>query len=439
MNTIYALSSAAGRAGVAVIRLSGDGAGAAVKALTGKPLPSARQAVLTRFIEPQSRQPIDRGLLLWFEGPASFTGEDVAELHLHGGRAVVSAMLSALARLPGLRAAEPGEFTRRAFEQGKLDLTEVEGLADLINADTEAQRRQALRQMEGALGRLYEGWRARLIRLMAYAEAEIDFPDEDLPDSLLIRLAPEIADLANAIQTHLDDGGCGERLRDGVDVAIIGPPNVGKSSLLNALAGRDVAIVSDEAGTTRDVLEVRLDLDGVAVTLADTAGLREAAGAIEQEGVRRALQRAEAADLRIVVAAPGPDGHMLGNYNLARDGDLLVWNKLDLGVAPVGVSVSVSTVSGEGIEALLSLLTTRVSFVHEAMEHPMITRARHRECLVECAAYLDRASTGLATQQANEFLAEDLRLAGRALGRITGRVDVEDLLDVVFRDFCIGK
>lgn len=439
MTTIYALSSAAGRAGVAVIRLSGAGAGAAVMALTGKPLPQARHATLTRFIEPRSGQPIDRGLLLWFEHPASFTGEDVAELHVHGGRAVVNALLSALAQVPGLRAAEPGEFTRRAFENGKLDLTEVEGLADLINADTDAQRRQALRQMEGALGRLYEGWRARLIRLMAYAEAEIDFPDEDLPDSLLVRLAPEIVDLANAIQTHLDDGGRGERLRDGVDVAIIGPPNVGKSSLMNALAGRDVAIVSDEAGTTRDVLEVRLDLDGVAVTLADTAGLREAGGQIEQEGVRRALRRAEAADLRIVVAAPGPDGHMLGNYNLAREGDILVWNKLDLGTSPVGVSVSVSTVSGEGIEALLALLTDRVSFAHEAVEHPMITRARHREGLLDCVTYLKRVETGLSTHQAAEFLAEDLRLAGRALGRITGRVDVEDLLDVVFRDFCIGK
>lgn len=439
MNTIYALSSAAGRAGVAVIRLSGQEAGAAVRAMTGRELPPPREAKLCRFLDPATGAALDRGLLLWFEGPASFTGEDVAELHLHGGRAVINAVLAVLARLPGLRAAEPGEFTRRAFEQGKLDLTEVEGLADLINADTDAQRRQALRQMEGALGRLYEEWRARLIRLMAYAEAEIDFPDEDLPDSLLIRLAPEIADLANAIQTHLDDGGRGERLRDGVEIAIIGPPNVGKSSLLNALAGRDVAIVSDEAGTTRDVLEVRLDLGGVPVVLADTAGLREAAGAIEQEGVRRALARAEAADLRLVVAAPGSDGHMLGNYNMALDDDIRVWNKADIGPAPVGVSVSVSAASGDGIDALLTLLTEKVSAAYEASEHPMITRARHREGLKECASYLARVSSGLSNQHPAELLAEDLRLAGRALGRITGRVDVEDLLDVVFRDFCIGK
>ena len=439
MNTIYALSSAAGRAGVAVIRLSGDQSRDAVMALTGQPLPAARQARLTRFINPTTRQPIDRGLLLWFEGPASFTGEDVAELHLHGGRAVVNAMLAALAGIEGLRAAEPGEFTRRAFEQGKLDLTEVEGLADLINADTEGQRRQALRQMEGALGQLYESWRVRLIRLLAYAEAEIDFPDEDLPDSLMARLGPEIADLGHAIQKHLDDGGRGERLRDGVEIAIIGPPNVGKSSLRNALAGRDVAIVSDEAGTTRDVLEVRLDLGGVPVTLADTAGLREAAGAIEQEGVRRALQRAEAADVRLLVAAPGPDGQMLGNHDLALEGDILVWNKQDLGAAPVGVSVSVCASNGEGIDALLDLLAQRVGFVYEAVEHPMITRARHREGLKACVAHLELVSTGLATQQPVELLAEDLRLAGRSLGRITGRVDIEDLLDVVFRDFCIGK
>lgn len=439
METIYALSSAAGRAGVAVIRLSGPASRAAVIALTGKAPPASHRVALRRFGNGDGGVTIDRGLLLWFEGPSSFTGEDVAEFHLHGGRAVVAAMLARLASIDGLRAAEPGEYTRRAFENGKLDLTSVEGLADLINADTEAQRRQALRQMEGALGLLYEDWRGRLIRLLAYAEAEIDFPDEDLPDSLLKKLRPEITSLASQIQMHLDDGGRGERLRDGVEVVILGPPNVGKSSLMNALAGRDVAIVSAEAGTTRDIVEVRLDLGGVPVTLADTAGLREADGAIEQEGVRRALARAEKADLRIVVSAPLEGGGISGDYSLAQAGDLRVWNKMDLMPTQETQVISLSAARGAGVDAFLAALTERVSFVYEASEHPMITRARHREGLSDCQSFLTRVAEGLETDALPELIAEDLRLAARSLGRITGRVDVEDLLDVVFRDFCIGK
>jgi tRNA modification GTPase len=344
-------------------------------------------------------------------------------------------MLRALSALPGLRAAAPGEFTRRAFENGKLDLTEVEGLADLIDAETEAQRIQALRQMEGALGRLYEGWRARLIKALAYAEAEIDFPDEDVPGGLTRKLLPEIEALAAEIAAHLDDGRKGERLRDGIEVAIIGPPNAGKSSLLNRLAGREAAIVSEEAGTTRDVLEVRLDLGGVPVTLADTAGLREAAGAVEREGVRRALARAEAADLRLVIAAPGAGG----DFSLAREGDIRIVNKLDLGGdVPPGV-LGVSALTGQGLDILEAVLRERVGAAYEAREHPMITRARHREGLGDCAASLARAGEALKAERAAELAAEDLRLAARALGRITGRVDVEDLLDVIFRDFCIGK
>jgi len=430
LETIYALSTAPGRAGVAVLRVSGPHACAALEALTGRGVPRPRAATLRRFIDPETQAPLDRGLALFFPAPASFTGEDVVELHLHGGRAVVAGMLAALARLPGLRAAAPGEFTRRAFENGKLDLTEVEGLADLIDAETEAQRKQALRQMEGALGKLYEGWRARLVRLLAHAEAEIDFPDEEVPGDLIARLGPEIGQLRSEIAAHLDDGRRGELLRDGVEVAIVGPPNVGKSSLLNRLAGRDAAIVSDEAGTTRDVLEVRLDIGGVPVTLADTAGLREAAGAIEREGVRRALERAEKADLRLVVAAPDA-----GDFALARNGDIKVLNKIDLGAdIPAGV-IGVSAATGAGLDALEAALRVCVGAAFEASEHPVITRARHREGLGECAAALARAGEGGDT----DLTAEDLRLAARALGRITGRVDVEELLDVIFRDFCIGK
>ena len=430
METIYALSSASGRAGVAVLRVSGPRARAALEALTGEGVPRPRMAALRRFSDPETGAALDRGLALFFPAPASFTGEDVVELHLHGGRAVVTGVLSALARLPDLRAAAPGEFTRRAFENGKLDLTEVEGLADLIDAETEAQRVQALRQMEGALGQLYEGWRGRLVRLLAYAEAEIDFPDEEVPGDLIAKLGPEIARLQAGIAAHLDDGGRGERLRDGIEVAIVGPPNVGKSSLLNRLARREAAIVADEAGTTRDVLEVRLDIGGVPVTLADTAGLREAAGAVEREGVRRALERAERADLRLVVAAPDA-----GDFALARPGDIRLLNKIDLGAeVPAGV-IGVSAATGAGLDLLEAALAEKVGLAYGASEHPLITRARHREGLRECAAALARAGEGSEA----DLVAEDLRLAARALGRITGRIDVEELLDVIFRDFCIGK
>jgi tRNA modification GTPase len=439
LETIYALSSAGGRAGVAVIRVSGARAAAAVEALTGAAPGAARDMRLRRFRDPEDGAPLDRGLLLWFPNPQSFTGEDVAEFHVHGGRAVVAGLLAALGKVDGLRVAEAGEFTRRAFENGKLDLTEAEGLADLVDAETSAQRAQALRQMEGALGHLYESWRTTLVRLLAYAEADIDFGEEDEgADEALQGLGPRIEALANEIQIHLDDGRRGERLREGVEVAIIGPPNVGKSSLLNRLAGREAAIVSEEAGTTRDVLEVRLDLGGVPVTLADTAGLREATGAIEKEGIRRALARAESADLRLVmVAATGGEG-IAGDFALAREGDLRIVNKSDLGGGAED-ALAVSALTGEGIDAVVVALRERVVSLFGASEHPVITRARHREGLEACLAGLRRALDGLRSGRDGELVAEDLRLSMRALGRITGRVDVEDLLDVVFRDFCIGK
>ena len=441
METIYALSSAGGRAGVAVIRVSGPRVIFVLESLTGRGAPEARRAHLCRLVDPENGVELDQALVLYFAGPNSFTGEDVVEFHVHGGRAVVAGILGALSRFDDVRAAEPGEFTRRAFENGKLDLTAVEGLADLIDAETEGQRRQALRQMEGALGALYDGWRGRLLKLLAYAEAEIDFADEDLPDDLLARLGPELTGLANEIQIHLDDGHRGERLRDGVEVAIVGPPNVGKSSLLNRLARREAAIVSDEAGTTRDVLEVRLDLGGVPVTLADTAGLREAEGLVEKEGIRRGLARAESADLRLVMVARGPEGALEGNFDLARAGDLKILNKADRGSgAGLGEEVlTISALTGEGVDHLVGVLTEKVEALFGASENPVITRARHREGLVDCVEALARARMGLMGGLDPALVAEDLRIAMRALGRITGRVDVEDLLDVVFRDFCIGK
>ncbi|WP_395830036.1 tRNA uridine-5-carboxymethylaminomethyl(34) synthesis GTPase MnmE, partial [Elstera sp.] len=299
--TIIAVATAPGRAGVAVLRASGPQAGALAEALTRKPLPPAREAKLTGFYDPADGALLDRGLLLWFPAPGSFTGEDVAEFQVHGSRAVLAALLTAACSVPGVRLAEPGEFTRRAFDHGKLDLTEVEGLADLIDAETEAQRRQAVRQLDGALGALVTGWQARLMRALAHCEATIDFvEEEDVPADLLAATRPDLAALLGEMQTHLADGR-GERLRQGLTIVILGPPNAGKSSLLNALAGREAAIVSDRAGTTRDVIELHLDLGGYPVTLVDTAGLRETNDPIEAEGIRRARARADQADLALVL------------------------------------------------------------------------------------------------------------------------------------------
>lgn len=428
-DTIFALSTASGRSGVAIIRVSGPDAGGALERLSGEAKPAVRLAALRRFRDASGE--IDRGLVLWFEGPASFTGEDSAEFHVHGGRAIVEAMLSALAAIPGLRPAEPGEFTRRAVENGKLDLTRAEALADLIDAETEGQRRQALRQYEGVLYELYESWRTRLIAAVAWAEAAIDFADEEIPEDTFGKARTAIGEIAEEIQGHLDDRHRGELVRDGLNLTVIGNPNAGKSSLVNALAKRDAAIVSEVAGTTRDVIEVRLNLGGYLVTLADTAGLRETSDAIESEGVRRALARAEAADLVILLQ----DG--TAAKGAAFEGaDLVVWNKADLPWPEPHEGLKLSLKTGEGLDALLAALTAKVAQKLEApAEAPPVTRARHRHALEEAAVALVRA--GAATEP--ELMAEDARLAMRAIGRITGKVDVEDLLDVIFRDFCIGK
>jgi tRNA modification GTPase len=445
-DTIFAPATAPGRGGVAVIRVSGPAAGRAVEALGSGSIPPPRLATLARLTDPAGGEHIDTGLVLWFPAPRSFTGEDVAEFHIHGGRAVTAALLEALGRLPGLRPAEPGEFSRRAFENGKFDLTEAEAVADLVDAETSAQRRQALRQMEGELGRLYEGWRERLVRALAYAEADIDFPEEDLPSGLPDAVRPVLEALASEIADHLADGGRGERLREGIAIAILGAPNAGKSSLLNALARRDAAIVSERAGTTRDVVEVHLDLGGYPVLVADTAGLREVDDEIEGEGIRRALLRAERADLKLAVFdatdLPVVDARTAA---LIDERTIVVVNKADRvpGVDPAAVihaamvpgAFAVSAVTGQGLPALLDRLASLVEERFGLGGGPALTRARHRSALEECRAALMRAlSAGYA-----ELAAEDMRLAVRALGRITGRVDVEELLDVIFRDFCIGK
>jgi tRNA modification GTPase len=441
--TIFALSTARGAAAIAVIRVSGPAAGPALAALVGRPAPPPRRATRVTFRDPATGEALDDGLALWFPAPRSSTGEDLAELHLHGGRAVIEGVLAALAAIPGLRPAEPGEFTKRAFLNGKLDLTAAEGLGDLIAADTAAQRRQALRQMEGGLAALYDDWRARLIQALAWIEAEIDFPEEGLPADLAAKLRPELAALSAAIRAHLDDRRQGEVLRDGLSVAILGAPNVGKSSLLNALTRRDTAIVSAIAGTTRDIVEARIDLAGFPIILADTAGLRgvdlnSGGDPIEREGVRRARARAEHADLKLLIfdARVGPDAE---TRRLADADACLIANKIDLAAAKTWAgevqAIAVSALTGEGIDHLRAALLEEARTRMSGREAPVITRARHRLALEEVAAALDRALVASAP----ELLAEDVRLATRALGRITGRVEVEDLLDIIFRDFCIGK
>ena len=442
-DTIYAFSTAPGRAAIAVLRLSGPAAPDALRALGGK-LPKPRRAAVLSFADPASGEAIDRGLALYFPAPASHTGEDMAELHLHGGRAVAAAMLDALGKMPGLRLAEPGEFTRRAFLNGKLDLTEAEGVADLIAAETAAQRRQALRQASGATAKIYEDWRQRLLKAQARLEAEIDFPEEGLPDDLRRRAAEGIARLAAEIRAALEDHRGGEILRSGFEVAILGPPNAGKSSLMNALARREVAITASSAGTTRDVIEVALDLGGYPVIMADTAGLRAPSDAIEEEGVRRARYRAAHADLKLVVLDATKPGEARALAPLIARDTLLVANKMDLNPKDnaawadelgAGKAVRISVKSGAGLIELEARLREMVAARFSSAAAPLITRARHRQALEQCAASLAR----FPELAAPELAAEELRRAVRALGRITGRVEVEDLLDVLFREFCIGK
>jgi tRNA modification GTPase len=445
-DTIFAPATAAGRAAVAVIRISGPDAGEALRALAG-PRIAARRA-LVRKLRDGAGEPIDEALVLWMPGPASYTGEDVAELHLHGGPAVVGRVIRALQALD-LRLAEPGEFTRRAFEAGRLSLDQAEGVADLVDAETEAQARQAVAQLEGALGRRYARWRGMLAEALAQLEAAVDFPDEDLPEDLARRAEPRIARLEADLERALSDARRGERVREGYRIALIGAPNAGKSRLFNALLEREAAIVTPIPGTTRDVLEAALVLGGYKVLLADMAGLRETAETIEGEGVRRAAAWARDADLRLwIVDGAGFEGHWREASGLVQPCDGLVLSKADLCAGRDAAEASshgepaqlerlaISAETGAGLADLRDWLSRRVAADLTGAEFPPVTRARHETVLKDALAHLDRASRALSRP---ELAAEDLRLAARALERITGRIGAEDVLDVIFASFCIGK
>ncbi len=435
-DTIFALSSGRLPSGVAVVRLSGPQVRDSLTTMLGV-VPAPRTAKLC-FIRTPAGHVIDQGLVLYFPAPASFTGEDCAELHLHGGVATVSACLAALSSISGLRMAEAGEFTRRAFLMGKVDLTEAEGLADLVAAETEAQRVQALANARGGQRELYEGWRQRLIHARAMIEAEIDFADEgDVPGSVASAVWQDMEALSRDIERHLSRARAGEIVRNGLNVVILGAPNAGKSSLLNALAGRDVSIVTEEAGTTRDLVEARLDIGGFRVNLVDTAGIRENAGRIEALGIERALDRSAESDLILLVEdvmRPGSGPDAAGSAPILRVG-----LKCDLRseVLPDSYDAVVSALDGSGISELCALIGKFAAETRGNIAEAIPVRQRQAELLRECALHLKTALDSRETPL--EMRAEDLRLSGEALGRLTGRIDVEDLLDVVFSQFCIGK
>ncbi len=451
--TIFALSTGSLPAAIAIILISGPKTADIITQITQKKLPLPRLAQRNLLyiksgssdnLADQQAKILDEALVLWFPNPASFTGEDMAELHVHGSRAIVEVLIKELQQFPETRLAEAGEFTKRAFQHGKLDLTAVEGLADLIAAETEAQRRQALRQYQGELGKLYEIWRHALVHLAAYLEAYIDFPDEELPTELNNMVKQKLADLQTQIKNHLADGNRGQRIRQGLVLTIIGPPNAGKSSLINWLSRRDVAIVSPIAGTTRDIVETTLNIGGVPVTIADTAGLRPTMDSIEEEGVRRARQHALASDIQLLMVSAQdwpkiPDGIQ----ELVTSETIFLVNKIDLSpsvsmaASPAPNTFFISLQTGAGLADFMEFLKQKIGeMVGTAIgSAPLITRRRHRQALEKCLLSLEQADMTVSI----ELMAEDLRLAIRALGEITGRVHIEEMLDVIFREFCIGK
>jgi tRNA modification GTPase len=443
MDTIFATATAPVKSGVAIIRISGSKSMTCLKVLIGDALVVPRVAMLKKVMNFVNNEQIDEALVLWFPAPKSFTGEDIVELHIHGSRAVTKEILEILSKVEGVRMAAPGEFSKRAFDNGKMDLTEAEGLADLIDAETKAQARQAIRQKTGVLGDLYDGWRADLVSILANIEAYIDFPDEEIPYEVIKQVKQKVESLNKAISKHLDDNLCGQKLRSGIHAIIIGAPNSGKSSLLNNLAKRDIAIVSDIAGTTRDLIEVHLDLNEIPLTLIDSAGLRDTKEKIEEEGIRRTLSKVKDAEIKIALFDATELPHIdLKTYKLIDEDTLVVISKADL-VKNVEISDSIkkynpiviSVAKAQGIDKFISKLTDMASNHISITGDPIITRQRHRNHLTQAVGFLDKFDVNTEL----EISCENLRLAALEIGRITGYINIEEILDEIFSKFCIGK
>ena len=442
--TIYALSSGSGISGIAVIRVSGENTSEVIKKLTGSKLPLPRVATLKKFNKNEGKKLIDEGVILWFPGPNSYTGEDLAEFHVHGSRAVINAMHAAISKVKNCRLAEPGEFTKKAFQNGRINLLKAESIADLISSETEIQRKQALKIMSGKSADKFNTWREKLIKILSYVEAKIDFPEEDLPKKIINEVHKKSKSVLTEIKKTLNDQKVGERIREGFKIAIVGPPNSGKSSLLNYLSKRDVAIVSEMAGTTRDVIETHLNLDGYPVTVSDTAGIRSSKNEIEKKGIKIALKRAEDADLRLVIVSAKNIDFTGVLKGLLTKNAILVVNKSDLLKRKLNSKfkkyehIIISIKKDTNLNKLIKKIKSKLKNKFTTTEDILITRERHRQNLINCAQYLEKFKKKKSNQDFDKA-AEDLRLATRHLGMIVGKVDVEELLGSIFNDFCIGK
>jgi tRNA modification GTPase len=442
--TIYALSTGPGISGIAIVRISGNESRNVVKLLTNKDLPTPRVATLRKINKINTSELIDEGMILWFPGPKSYTGEDMAEIHVHGSIAVINSLHSSISKIKNCRLAEPGEFTRRAFQNGKINLLKAESIADFISAETEIQRKQAIKIMNGRSANIFNSLREKLLKILSHVEAKIDFPDEDLPKDILNNIKKTSDDVCKNLIKILDDEKVGERIREGFKIAILGPTNAGKSSLLNCLSKRDVAIVSEIAGTTRDVIETHLNIDGYPVIVSDTAGIRDSKNEIEKKGIKLAFNKAEDADLKLVVIdAKNVDFNDV-LMNLLDQKSILVVNKSDLVKDNLNPKIKnfehtiISIKNDLNIEELILKIKTKLKDKFISNEDILITRARHREHLEQCLVNLKNFNEQNETLNFDKA-AEDLRLATRHLGKIVGKVDVEEILGSIFNDFCIGK
>ena len=442
--TIYGLSTGQGRSGIAIIRVSGKEAGNVIKSLTGMKLPVPRLATLRKINYINTSELIDEGIILWFPAPHSYTGEDMAEFQVHGSQSVIKAIHRSISEVDNCRLAEPGEFTKLAFLNGKINLLKAESIGDLISSETEIQRKQAIKIMEGRTSKVFNEIRKKLLKILSHIEAKIDFPDEDLPNDILEKIKKTSKEITNTITKILDDGKVGERIREGFKIAIVGPPNSGKSSLMNNLSRREVAIVSEFAGTTRDVIETHLNIDGYPIIISDTAGVRKSKNEIEQKGIKLALKNAEAADLRLVVIEPKTLDFTGFLKDLFDENSILVINKSDLGYVKLSRQIEqmnhvvISVLENENINELISKIKNKLKNKFISNEETLITRERHRENLLKCLENLKNFNEKYEVKDFDKA-AEDLRLATRSLGKIVGNVDVEDILDSIFNDFCIGK